>query len=107
MMPLTAPPALSVAHRAPQRTLQLIEGGRGRPPAVKQSRADALAPVLEAIAICDDAVTTASRIHDAVLALDIPSALALHLAAGLAQRAGRSREEMRRLAGLLDGDPAA
>jgi hypothetical protein len=84
--------------------LRVIPGDR-RPRLITIRRTDALAPVLEAIAFCDEVIGAACRLDMAAVAGS--RAAILNEAGRLGHRAQQSRAEFRRLAARIDGDGAA
>ena len=74
--------------------------GRGRPLTVTMRRTTAFAPLLEGIALADEVIAGATRIHAAVAIGD--RALVLNEVVWLGHRAQAAREELRRLAGGLE-----
>ena len=88
---------------APQGHLTVLAGGRGVPEQVTQRRTDALAPVMEGIALANDAIACAERVYVALRA-DNPHA-ALHEVGRLSVRAVRSREEFRSMAASIEPRP--
>lgn len=81
--------------------LTLLEGGR------KPDRRSAAEEAhVEAVAFCDEVVSGAARIVDALFGLPVPSALAINEAMRLAYRAERAKAELVAL-GPRDGGTAA
>ncbi len=74
--------------------------GRGRPATVTMRHTTAIAPILEGIALADEVIVGATRIHSAVAAGN--RSLVLHEAGRLGYRATLARAELRRLAGEWD-----
>ncbi|HEX5466227.1 MAG TPA: hypothetical protein VFW92_06085 [Candidatus Limnocylindrales bacterium] len=91
------------AASTPQRTLRVIPGGRGRPDRVTQRTSDALAPIIEGIALADEAIAASERIYMA-LSADRPD-VALHEAGRLGVRAGLVRCDLRTMAGAVERRP--
>lgn len=91
---------MAAAVRAP---LRVLAGSRGRPEQVTLRRTDALAAPLEGIALADEALAAAERMHMAGAAEAYGAVL--NEAGRLACRAHSYRAEFRRLAGLLDPRP--
>lgn len=100
-----APSASPARNAARGANLTVLRGSRGVPERVTQRRTDALAPCLEGIAICDEAIASSERIAIA-LANRAPYAVQ-HEANRLRGVAERCRTELRRMAGVLDGGRAA
>jgi hypothetical protein len=88
-----------------QTPLHVVPGSRGVPEVVTQRRTAALAPCLEGIAIADEAIAAAERIQMAAAAGSRHAVI--NEANRLAYRAIACREELRRLAGAVDGGKAA
>lgn len=98
--------ALSVVQgrpTRPQRPLRVLTGGRRGPAQVTQRTTDALAPILEGIALADEAIASAERIYMA-LGADRPD-IALQEAGRLSVRAGLARCELRTMAGAIERRP--
>lgn len=88
-------------RRPPQSpALHVVRGSRGVPETVTLRRTDALAPCLEGIAACDEAIAAAERIVMAAMA-DAPMAV-VGQAQRMAVRLIGSRNELRRMAGLVE-----
>lgn len=95
----------SVGRTEPSlRVLAASPGTRRDAERISQVVPDALAPCVEGIAMADEAIAASERIVMAALA-DAPMAV-VHEAQRMATRLVSCREELRRLAGLIEPRPA-
>ena len=85
----------------PATALTVIRGSRGVAEQVTLRRNVALEPALEGIAACDEAIASAGRIR---LAIEAGSEMAaLNEANRMTVRLTAARDELHRLAGVIDG----
>lgn len=92
-----------IARQRP--SLTLLRGSRGVPETVTMRTTTALAPCLEGIALADEVLAGCNRV--ALALANGSDRLALAEIGRLGRRAGCARNELRRLAGVVDPRRAA